>query len=114
MHDSHWIFQAVEAGHLSHDRTRAVDPELLANLLHLRIRQLLVLLRERIDAGVKKILRNRKLLRKRLRREDRSVILLDERPQKLPDFRVGVRKVDMATPDPVCRTLRPRADQSRW
>ena len=58
LNNAHGVLEAVKAGDLGDDRTGAVNAEVVANLVDELFRQVFVLLRERIDRRIKKILRD--------------------------------------------------------
>jgi hypothetical protein len=51
------------------------------------------------------------LPREGLRGKNCGVVLLDERPQKSPDFGIRIGKIDVAAPDPVLVRLGAVADE---
>jgi len=81
-------------------RWPGVDPEALQHRAHIRRFELLVLLGERIDAGVDEVLRDRQALREFRQREDGAVILRDKLAQEGPGPSLWPRGVDVTPPDP--------------
>src|SRR5258708_15533110 len=69
-------------------------------MLKKTIFDILVFLRQGMDAGIKQVLRNGQPPSKRLRGKNRSVVLFDEGPQEIPHFRAWTGQVDMAPPHP--------------
>src|SRR5581483_3834946 len=71
-----------------------------------------VLIRQRVDRRIKKILRNAQSMRECGRREQRSVATLHKRQQKIPDLTVGMGRVNVAAPDPASASLLARRHQA--
>jgi hypothetical protein len=91
VHHSDRVLETVEPGDLGHDGTRTVDAKFITDFLDLRVVKILIFLRERIDAGIKQILRDGQLPGKRLGRKDGCVVLLNQRAQKFPDMSIRTR-----------------------
>src|ERR1700758_5314625 len=106
------ILEPIKSRNLCDNRTPTVDPELIADLLNILLIQFLILLRERVDAWIKEILWNRQLAGKRRRRKNRRVVLFDEWPQKGPHLRIGIRQVNMTTPNPLRCVFLARGNES--
>ncbi len=94
------ILPWIVARNLGNNGFISGNPILLHDAVDVGVIKLLVLVRQRINSRIEAILRDRQLRRKKGRREDRAVILLDEWPEKLPNLSVWTGHVNMATPYP--------------
>src|SRR5262249_60499363 len=82
---SHRVLQAIETRDLRDDRAVRIDVEACDHLVDKLGIEILVLLGERVDRGIKEILRDRQLPRERWRRKNAAVISIDPRLEEVPD-----------------------------
>ena len=61
---------------------------------------------------MKKILRNRKLAGEFRRRKDCTVIFRDKRLEEFPNSAIGMRKIDVASPDPMSSRILAGGDKA--
>ena len=89
-HDADWVLQSVESRNLRNDGACRVYTEPLHDFLDARGIEIDILFGKRVDARKGKILRNGKLARELRRGKQRAIVAVNKRPEKTPDFRIGI------------------------
>jgi hypothetical protein len=111
--DADGVLEPVEPGHLQQHRALGVEPEPLGHTGDVLVREVEVLVAQRIDARGDEVLGMRERLGERGQGEHAGVAVADELPEERPDGAVRAADVDVAPPDPLPTSSRAQRQQRR-